>query len=761
MVRGKVRLVGRRPPRAIKGGSNHRIHHLHTATTSLSPLQNSSSISVDVLPPTSRKNQPSHMNPESLLASAAINIGLALVVLCLFSVLRKQHSNDNIYYPRRLSLHHPISFDRSFTLQRFLPSLDWIRDAVRVTEDEILSSSGLDALVVIRLFKFGIKFFAVCSVVGLMILLPINCSVSSGLSSSSSTMDSFTISNIPRGSNRLWVHFSSLCFISISGLYLLHKVIIVLSHHVAKLSSHGLPSSTTVIASALCFSFRINAGVHARQVLLEGIKTRCQYPDKEAVLMKRVEQLRNLRNQPSQLIVLVRQIPLCDEHKTLSCSVDHFFSKYHPRAYHSYQILYTAKYLEELPVAFVAFRSRWDASLASQTQQHPNPLLWITQMAPEPRDVLWKNLSIPYKHLVLYRTGVFVAELLFTIFFAIPVTAVQGIAQFEKLKKWFPPAMAVQLIPGLSSVITGYLPSVILSGFLYIVPYVMKAMARVAGYVSRSEQEQKASSMVFYFLMGNVFFLSVLSGSLLDQIGKSFISPRDVPSRLAKAVSAQADFFMTYILTSGLSGFSLEILQPALLTWEAIRMHTWGRGKKKSNYLYSFPYYRVLPFIELFVLVGIVYAVIAPLLLPFLVVYFLLGYVVFINQMLEVYETTYETCGQYWPHIHHHVVVAIIIMQITMIGLFGLKSKPSASIATIPLVVITVAYNEYCKFRFLPTFYKCSVKDAKDNDELDKDGPSDADCRKALDAYRPPACQQANIATEESTSTQPLLASTV
>lgn len=642
------------------------------------------------------------MNAESLIASASINIGLALVILCLFSVFRKQPSNANIYYPRRLSLRHTISFDHSYN--RFLPSLDWIRDAVRVTEDDILCSSGLDALVLIRFFKLGIKFFVVCSAVGLMVLLPINCSVSSELSPSSRSMDSFTISNIPKGSNRLWVHFSSLCFISFFGIYLLHK-------------------------------------------------------EYKVVLLKRCQQLRNLRNQPSQLTVLVRRIPLCEEHNALSCSVDHFFSKYHPNAFHSYQILYAGNHLVELPVAFVTFRSRWDAALAAQTQQHPNPLLWITQMAPEPRDVLWKNLSIPYKHLVLYRTGVFVTEILFTIFFAIPVTAVQGIAQFEKLKKWFPPAMAVQLIPGLSSVITGYLPSVILSGFVYIVPFVMTGMARLAGYVSRSQQEQKASNMVFYFLMGNVFFLTVLSGSLLDQIGKTFINPKDVPSRLARAVSARADFFMTYILTSGLSGFSLEILQPGLLTWDTLKMRTWGRGKKESNYLYSFPYYRVIPFVSLFVLVGIVYSVIAPLLLPFLVVYFLLGYVVFINQMQDVYETTYETCGQYWPHLHHHVVVAIIIMQITMIGIFGLKSKPSASFATIPLLVITVAYNEYSKFRFRPTFYKCSVKDAKDNDEFDKDGPSDAACREASDAYRPPYLPQACVNMEESTSRQPLLSS--
>ncbi|GJX42475.1 CSC1-like protein [Tanacetum coccineum] len=559
------------------------------------------------------------MTPESLIASASINIGLAIIILCLYSVLRKQHANANIYYSRRIGLGISVAYEGSY--RRFLPSLEWLRDAIRVTEDDILSNCGLDALVLVRYFKLGIKFFVVCSAVGLMVLLPLNCTVYTGPSSRYRSMDFLTISNIPRGSNR-------------------------------------------------------------------------------------------------------------------------------------------QKHLQELPVAFVTFRSRWDAALASQTQQHPNPLLWITQMAPEPRDVLWNNLSIPYRHLVLYRTGVFVTEVLITIFFAIPVTAVQGIAQFEKLKKWFPPAMAVQLIPGLSSVITGYLPSVILSGFVYVVPFVMKGMARVAGYVSRSRQEQKASNMVFYFLMGNVFFLSVLSGSLLDQIGKTFINPGDVPSRLAMAVSAQADFFMTYILTSGLSGFSLEILQPGLLTWDTMKVHTWGRGKQKSNYLSSFPYHRVIPFVSLFVLVGVVYAVIAPLLLPFLVVYFLLGYVVYVNQLLDVYKTTYETCGQYWPHIHHQVVVALIIMQITMIGLFGLKSKPSASIATIPLLVLTIAYNEYCKFRFLPTFYKCSVQDAKDNDELDKDGPSDDVCRKAIEAYRPPSLPHPYHSMEESTSTQPLLLAT-
>jgi hypothetical protein len=99
------------------------------------------------------------MNPHSLFASAAINIGLAFIVLSLFSIFKKQPSTAPIYYARRLSKRHHIHFHHSLTFRRFLPSVSWISRAFRVTEDEILETGGLDALVIIRLFKFGSVFF--------------------------------------------------------------------------------------------------------------------------------------------------------------------------------------------------------------------------------------------------------------------------------------------------------------------------------------------------------------------------------------------------------------------------------------------------------------------------------------------------------------------------------------------------------------------------------------------------------------------------
>ncbi|EPS65452.1 hypothetical protein M569_09324, partial [Genlisea aurea] len=692
------------------------------------------------------------MNSESLAASAAINIGLALIVLTLFSLLRKRPSNAPIYYARGLS-HRRRPPDSASG--RFLPSFGWITRGIFVAEEEILDSCGLDALILIRLFKFGIRYFLVCSAVGLLILLPVN--YKAGIQDAYS-MDVFTISNVGNNSNCLWVHCAGLYFLSGYGLYLLYK----------------------------------------------------EYYD---LLHKRIHQLYILRHQPSQFTVLVRDIPLCDEHKARDCAVHHFFSKYHPHSYQSYQILYDGKDLEkllsnaksvsrkieelrqqsspfqsttsfpllesskkdaekvklkeslrelshkirmsqskqelqkkELPVAFVTFKYRWGAALAAQSQQTPNPLVWITEMAPEPRDVLWRNLSVPYKYIPLYKSGVYVAASLLTIFFAVPVAAVQGIAKFERLEKWFPPAMVVKMIPRIRSVVTGYLPSAILNGCVFVVPFAMIEMVKFAGYPSKSRKDIKTCNMVFYFLVGNVFFLSLLSGSLLEQIGETFTHPKDVPSRLATAASSQADFFITYILTNGLSGFSLEILQPGLLIWDAMKSKIWQRGKPRRPYLYSLPYYRIIPYIALCNLIGMVYAVVSPLILPFLVVYFSLGYIVFVNQIQDVYITTYETCGQYWPYIHHYILTSIVIMQITTIGIFGLKSKPAAAVAIVPLLVFTLLFNEYCKTRFLPTFFRCSVKDARDRDECDERSDTmDANLRNALDAYSPPCLQPMDI----------------
>lgn len=76
--------------------------------------------------------------------------------------------------------------------------------------------------------------------------------------------------------------------------------------------------------------------------------------------------------------------------------------------------------------------------MAERILQTSNPMLWVTQRAPEPHDIFWSNLCLPYRQLWIRKIAIRVASVAFMIVFLIPVTFVQGLTQLEKLQQTFP-----------------------------------------------------------------------------------------------------------------------------------------------------------------------------------------------------------------------------------------------------------------------------------------------------------------------------------
>lgn len=91
-----------------------------------------------------------------------------------------------------------------------------------------------------------------------------------------------------------------------------------------------------------------------------------------------------------------------------------------------------------MPVAFVSFDSRWGAAVCAQTQQSKNPTLWLTNWAPEPRDVYWTNLAIPFFSLSIRRLVITLSVFALVFFYMIPIAFVQSLANLEGLEKVAP-----------------------------------------------------------------------------------------------------------------------------------------------------------------------------------------------------------------------------------------------------------------------------------------------------------------------------------
>ncbi|XP_022131815.1 CSC1-like protein RXW8 isoform X2 [Momordica charantia] len=401
---------------------------------------------------------------------------------------------------------------------------------------------------------------------------------------------------------------------------------------------------------------------------------------------------------------------------------------------------------KECSAAFVFFKTRYAALMAAKVLQSANPMSWATDLAPEPRDVYWSNLSIPYRQLWIRKIGTLVAATAFMLVFLLPVTLVQSMTQLEELQRKFPFLRSVLEKKYMSQLVTGYLPSVILVLFLYLVPPTMMSFSAMEGSISRSGRKKSACLKVLYFTIWNVFFVNVFTGSILRALNV-FFSVKDLPAQFGRAVPAQASFFLTYVLSSGWASLAIEVMQVFPLTCNLFRRCILRIKDEPIHETLSFPYHTEVPRILLFGFLGFTCSILAPLITPFLLVYFFLAYLVYKNQILNVYISKYESGGQFWPVAHNTTIFALVLAQIIALGVFGLKESPVASGFTIPLIIGTLLFHEYCRQRFLPIFRNTAAELLI---EMDRKDEQSGRMEKIYEELRKAYCQFTLLANRHS-----------
>lgn len=94
----------------------------------------------------------------ALLTSVGINLGLCVLFIAIYSILRKQPWNVKVYAPRSI-VEGKAQNDDDISLERFLPSTGWLVSAWSPSEDEFLAIAGLDAVVFMRIFILWLEPF--------------------------------------------------------------------------------------------------------------------------------------------------------------------------------------------------------------------------------------------------------------------------------------------------------------------------------------------------------------------------------------------------------------------------------------------------------------------------------------------------------------------------------------------------------------------------------------------------------------------------
>ncbi|GMQ04084.1 hypothetical protein CsSME_00049625 [Camellia sinensis var. sinensis] len=708
---------------------------------------------------------------EDIGVSAFINILGTFAFLLAFALLRIQPINDRVYFPKlyisggRTSPKHRNFVGKFVNLNcwTYITFLNWMPQALKMSESEIINHAGLDSAVFLRIYTLGLKIFGPITIVALLVLIPINVSGGTLFFLSKelvvSDIDKLSISNVHPKSIRFFAHLSMEYLFTFWTCFLLYKEygrvssmrlnflasqhrraeqFTVLVRNVPHVSGRSISDSVDNFFKTnhpdhyLCHQAVYNANKFAKLVRKrERIQNWLDYnqlklerhPDKRPT--KKLGFLGLCGERVDSIEFYKQQIKDLDRRLTMERQ----------------RILKDPKAI--ISAAFVSFNSRWGAAVCAQTQQSKNPTLWLTNWAPEPRDVYWKNLAIPFVSLSVRRLLISLTVFALVFFYMIPIAFVQSLANLEGLERVAPFLRPVVEVKFVKSFLQGFLPGLALKVFLYILPTVLMIMSKIEGHVALSVLERSASAKYYYFMLVNVFLGSIVTGTAFQQL-HAFLhqAPTQIPRTIGVSIPMKATFFITYIMVDGWAGIASEILRLKPLVIFHLKntfLVKTARDRERAMNPGSVDFPETLPSLQLYFLLGIVYAVVTPILLPFILVFFALAYLVYRHQVINVYNQRYESAAAFWPQVHSRIIASLLISQLLLLGLLSTKKAASSTPLLVALPILTLAFHNYCKKRFEPAFRKYPLEEAMAKDLQERTSEPDLNLKSYLsDAYLHP-----------------------
>ncbi|RWR88765.1 CSC1-like protein ERD4 [Cinnamomum micranthum f. kanehirae] len=667
------------------------------------------------------------MDFSSFLTSLATSFIIFVVLVLVFTWLSRKHSNDVIYYPNRILK----GLDAWEGGRRTRNPFAWIGEALRSTEEDIISMAGVDtAVYFVFLSSVSEDFYSyVVFVNGLWFYhwqLFFSCKLKT------TTFVEFSHAKSPR----LWAFLVATYWVSFVAYFILWKAY----KHSSKLRASALaepklkPEQFSVLVRDIpsvphgqtrkeqvdsyfkelhpetfykSMVITDNRKVNKIWEELEGYRKKLARAEAVFEASKTIEKPDGTKptTRTGCLGLLGRKvdtIDYCNEKiKELGMKLDA-------------EQMITIKE-RQLDSALVFFNKKTAAASASQSIHAQNVDTWTVMEAPEPRQLIWSNLSIKFYERQIRKYVIYVIVFLAIVFYMIPITFISAFTTLDNLKKLLPFSKPIVEKDAVKTVLEAYLPQIALIVFLALLPMFLMFLSKTEGIVSESHAVRAASGKYFYFIVFNVFLGVTVGGTLFSSLKTIEKNPNQIVPMLGRNLPKNATFFLTYVALRFFVGYGLELsrLVPLIIyhlkkmfmckTENEVR-EAWAPG--------DLGFATRVPNDMLIITIVLCYSVIAPMIIPFGVIYFGLGWLVLRNQALKVYVPSYESYGRMWPHMHTRILAALVLYQITMIGYFSVKEfYYTPFLLPLPILSLFFAYvcnkHFYLGFRFTPLEVAC------------------------------------------------------
>ena len=354
---------------------------------------------------------------------------------------------------------------------------------------------------------------------------------------------------------------------------------------------------------------------------------------------------------------------------------------------------------------FITFDSVMAYQSALRVDATSVPFEWQCKPAPELRDVYWPALSFTAAKRV---TGNILAMCLLAalvILWLIPVAFIQSIANVSSLPAKLSFLSFINDIPAaVLGIIDGFLPPLILTIFNIVLPMILAAITKLQGPESASRLQSGVLHKFAIFWILNYLIFSTVATSIFNQLEQILNDPSGIVTLLGQSIPATATFFITYLLFQTFSSYPMQLLNPGRLVVSWLKKRFTVKVARDVVKIEAAPaqdYGTAYPMLVFAFVIAVTFACIAPIILPFAVLYFLSAFLCAKYQYMYYFNTAFETGGQFWPAVHLCLMWALFVGQLVFTVLLGIKKTIAAAVISAPLIVAPYIWHRLVKKAFL------------------------------------------------------------
>jgi Calcium-dependent channel, 7TM region, putative phosphate len=364
--------------------------------------------------------------------------------------------------------------------------------------------------------------------------------------------------------------------------------------------------------------------------------------------------------------------------------------------------------------AFVVMRTFTAATIAIQSMHSSKPGAMQVSTAPEPRDILWNNI---YMSKGAHRTRSYLGEflvLLIITFYVVPMAMVSLLVSESALISSSPRLAQLSQASAFFAAAISLVQPLFIVGLQQLLPPLFMAIGHAEGITSFSEVQMRAFSRYFLFQVINVFLVTTIAGSIFDAISLIVEKPETAFEMLGTSLPRLSAFFITFVTVKTFLGLGFELVRIMSLIQATARFLLFPNATLRMKRIPMasmraiddpgwFPFHKILAQDMLVVVISVVFAVVAPLVTLPCALFCLCSRIVWTHHHLYVYESVFESGGQFWPKIFRRFVFGLIVAQMTITGQFILKDARHEAYATIALMFLTYFFLRATRSRFDPT----------------------------------------------------------